>query len=54
MDIDLAALPTDVETLQRIVYSLVAERTSPGEAKAEIGSTSSSKSFIATSLARAG
>ncbi len=36
MDIDLAALPDDVETLQRIVHSLVAERTSLDEAKAEI------------------
>jgi transposase len=36
MDIDLAALPDDVETLQRIVHSLVAERTSLSEAKAEI------------------
>jgi transposase len=36
MDIDLAALPTDVETLQRLVHSLVAERISLSEAKAEI------------------
>jgi transposase len=36
MDIDLAALPDDVESLQRIVHSLVAERTSLHEAKAEI------------------
>jgi transposase len=36
MDIDLAALPDDVETLQRMVHSLVAERTSLNEAKAEI------------------
>jgi transposase len=36
MDIDLAALPTDVATLQRIVLSLVAERISLSEAKAEI------------------
>jgi transposase len=36
MDIDLAALPDDVETLRRMVHSLVAERTSLSEAKAEI------------------
>jgi transposase len=36
MDIDLAALPDDVETLQRMVHSLAAERTSLSEAKAEI------------------
>ena len=36
MDIDLAALPDDVEALQRMVHSLVAERTSLSEAKAEI------------------
>ena len=36
MDIDLAALPDDVETLQRIVRSLAAERASLSEAKAEI------------------
>jgi transposase len=36
MDIDLAALPDDVETLQRLVRSLAAERTSLGEAQAEI------------------
>jgi hypothetical protein len=29
MDIDLAALPDDVETLQRMVRSLAAERTFP-------------------------
>ena len=36
MDIDLAALPDDVETLQRMVRSLAAERTSLSEAQAEI------------------
>lgn len=36
MDIDLAALPDDVETLQRMVHSLMSERTSLSEAKAEI------------------
>src|SRR6478735_9987446 len=36
MNIDLAALPDDVETLQRLVRSLAAERTSLSEAKAEI------------------
>ncbi len=36
MDIDLAALPDDVETLQKLVRSLAAERTSLSEAKAEI------------------
>jgi transposase len=36
MDIDLTALPDDVETLQRLVRSLAAERTSLGEAQAEI------------------
>ena len=36
MDIDLAALPDDVETLQRLVRSLAAERTGLSEAQAEI------------------
>jgi transposase len=36
MDIDLAALPDDVETLQKLVRSLAAERTSLSEAQAEI------------------
>lgn len=36
MDIDLAALPDDVETLQKLVRSLAAERASLSEAKAEI------------------
>jgi transposase len=36
MDIDLAALPDDVETLQRLVRSLAAKRTSLSEAQAEI------------------
>ena len=36
MDIDLAALPDDVETLQNLVRSLAAERTSLSEATAEI------------------
>lgn len=36
MNIDLAALPDDVETLQRLVRSLAAERTSLSEAQAEI------------------
>ena len=36
MDIDLAALPDDVETLQRMVRGLAAERTSLAEARAEI------------------
>jgi hypothetical protein len=36
MDIDLAALPNDVETLQKLVRSLAAERTSLSEAQAEI------------------
>lgn len=36
MDIDLAALPDDVETLQRMVRSLADERTTLSEAQAEI------------------
>ena len=36
MNIDLAALPGDVETLQRMVRLLAAERTSLSEAQAEI------------------
>lgn len=36
MNIDLAALPDDVETLQGLVRSLAAERTSLSEAQAEI------------------
>jgi transposase len=36
MDIDLAALPNDVETLQRLVRSLATEHTSLSEAQAEI------------------
>src|SRR5712672_116400 len=36
MNIDLAALPEDVETLQRLVRALAAERTSLREANAEI------------------
>ncbi len=36
MDIDLAALPDDVETLQELVRSLAAERASLSAAKAEI------------------
>jgi transposase len=36
MDIDLAALPDDVETLQRMVRTLAAERTALSEAQAEI------------------
>ena len=36
MDIDLAALPDDVEMLQNLVRSLAAERASLSEAKAEI------------------
>lgn len=36
MDIDLAALPDDVEALQQLVRSLAAERTSLSEAQAEI------------------
>jgi hypothetical protein len=36
MDIDLAALPDDVETLQRIVRTLAAERATLSEAQAEI------------------
>src|SRR4029079_8707093 len=36
MDIDLAALPNDVEALQQIVRCLASERTSLSEAKAEI------------------
>jgi len=36
MDIDLAALPEDVETLQRMVRTLAAERTALSEAQAEI------------------
>jgi transposase len=36
MDIDLATLPDDVETLQNLVRSLAAERASLSEAKAEI------------------
>jgi hypothetical protein len=36
MDIDLSALPDDVESLQQWVRSLAAERTSLSEAQAEI------------------
>ncbi len=36
MDIDLAALPDDVETLQQLVRSLAVERASLSDAKAEI------------------
>ncbi|EKS31825.1 IS66 family transposase [Afipia clevelandensis] len=36
MEIDLAALPNDVGTLQKLVRSLAAERTSLSEAQAEI------------------
>ncbi|OPH81270.1 transposase, partial [Nitrobacter vulgaris] len=36
MNVDLAALPDDVETLQKLVRSLVAERISLSKAKAEI------------------
>lgn len=36
MDIDLAALPDDVETLQRMVRSLAVERSVLSEAQAEI------------------
>src|SRR5215468_5228479 len=36
MDIDLAALPDDVGTLQKLVRSLAVERTSLHEAQAEI------------------
>lgn len=36
MNVDLAALPDDVETLQKLVRSLVAERVSLSEAKVEI------------------
>jgi transposase len=36
MDIDLAALPDDVQTLQRMVRTLAAERTNLTEAQAEI------------------
>src|SRR3954469_14941298 len=36
MDIDLATLPDDVETLQRMVRRLAAERTTLSEAQAEI------------------
>jgi hypothetical protein len=36
MDIDLATLPDDVETLQRMVRSLASERASLSEAQAEI------------------
>jgi len=36
MDIDLAALPDDVATLQRMVRSLAVERASLSEAQAEI------------------
>ena len=36
MDIDLAALPDDVDTLQRMVRTLVTERVHLTEAQAEI------------------
>jgi transposase len=36
MDIDLSALPDDVQTLQRMVRTLVADRTALSEAQAEI------------------
>ena len=36
MNIDLATLPDDVETLQRMVRTLAAERTHLSEAQAEI------------------
>jgi transposase len=36
MDIDLAALPDDVATLQRMIRTLAAERTTVSAAQAEI------------------
>jgi hypothetical protein len=36
MDIDLSALPDDVRALQRMVRTLVADRTALSEAQAEI------------------
>lgn len=36
MNVDLAALPNDVETLQRMVRTLAAERANLSEAQAEI------------------
>ena len=36
MDIDLAALPDDVETLRRLVRTHAAERTALSDAQAEI------------------
>src|SRR5436190_10930891 len=36
MEIDLATLPDDVETLRRMVRSLAAERTALSDAQAEI------------------
>jgi hypothetical protein len=36
VDIDLVALPDDVQTLQRMVCTLAAERTALSEAQAEI------------------
>jgi transposase len=36
MDIDLSALPGDVQTLQRMVRTLVADRTALSQAQAEL------------------
>ena len=55
MDIDLAALPDDVETLQQLVRSLAAERASPHARRRprSNGSSSSSRSCSAASSAGA-
>src|SRR5438445_44660 len=53
MDIDLAALPDDVDTLQRMVRTLATERVNLTEAQAEIerSSGSSFRSCKAANLA---
>jgi hypothetical protein len=52
MDIDLATLPDDVATLQRMVHSLAAERTaSPQHRPRSSGFISSSRICSAASLA---
>ncbi len=54
MDINLAALPDDVETLRRMARTLATDRTNLTEAQAEIGACgSSSSSCSAANLADA-
>ena len=52
MDIDLAALPDDVETLQKLVRSLAVERASLSEAQAEIERLRRQNERLAADLAR--